>query len=80
MRILKTYIELFDKLCNRYHVEKVKNFGEIYVCVGGLYSTREYLNIAKMAHRLMKEVKSINEKNKWATQVRIGICQGLGKF
>jgi class 3 adenylate cyclase len=74
VQILDEYFTEFDKLAEKYNLEKIKTIGDSYMLVGGLHSANEvYIkNTALMALDILEYVKN---KNKYF-EVRIGIHIG----
>ncbi len=79
---LDHFFKLFDQLCDRYQVEKIKTIGDAYMCAAGLPEPSEghALNAVLMALGMMDAVDRTNAdrmaKGLSPWPVRIGIHSG----
>ena len=72
----------FDKIIERYNIEKIKTVGDAYICVGGLDHSKEHdprdvidaaLEIREFVNQRIEKLK---KENKIFFEVRIGIHTG----
>ncbi len=79
---LDTYFKAFDKIINKYKIEKIKTIGDAYMCVGGLPDVegsepKDVVLAALEIQDLMDQFKSERERiNKPFFEARIGIHTG----
>jgi adenylate cyclase len=68
----------FDRLANRYRVEKIKTIGDCYLAVGGLPGGAEnHVDaVADMALAMLDEVASLNRTLDLGLKLRIGMNSG----
>ncbi|MCW8409533.1 adenylate/guanylate cyclase domain-containing protein [Legionella sp. PATHC035] len=68
----------FDKLTEKYYVEKVKTIGDNYMAVSGVpeQTTRHAINIANYALAIQERLLTFNQENQMKLQLRIGITYG----
>jgi class 3 adenylate cyclase len=72
----------FDRLTDRYNVEKIKTIGDAYMCATGLPSEdpNHAINMASFAFEMQEIMKRLNEENRknslpeW--HIRVGIHSG----
>jgi adenylate cyclase len=76
--LLNDIFSRFDKIADRYGLEKIKTIGDSYLVVGGLL--REVSDhpgaIARMALDMMDAIEDINESTGFDLALRIGIHVG----
>jgi len=75
------YFSNFDKIIEKYNLEKIKTVGDSYMCAGGLpfQTTNHALKIIQAAFEIVEFVEKakISNKNKLTTfDIRIGINTG----
>lgn len=79
---LDTYFERFDKVIEKYDIEKIKTIGDAYVCAGGIPTKNEDNPnlVVRAALECMEEVNKLRaERNKTGKQTfefRFGIHTG----
>ncbi len=68
----------FDKLADRYGLEKIKTSGDSYMVAGGIPETRsDHAEVvATMALEMQREVVDLDSENSTPLQLRIGIDSG----
>ncbi len=76
--MLSELFSRFDRLANRYRVEKIKTIGDCYLVVGGLpQSAPNHLEaVADMAVAMLAEVAELNRERGLNLSLRIGINSG----
>ena len=76
--ILNRIFSEFDKLTDRYGLEKIKTIGDAYMVVSGLPSPRpEHLeSIAEMALEMQHTIEKLSKDNGTNLQLRVGINSG----
>ncbi len=76
--VLNRIFSEFDKLTERYGLEKIKTIGDAYMVVSGLPSPRpDHLEtIAEMALEMQRTMETLGKKNGANLQLRIGINAG----
>ncbi|ALF54922.1 adenylate/guanylate cyclase [Nostoc piscinale CENA21] len=69
----------FDRLCNRYGLEKVKTINEAYIVIGGLPTERpdHTQAIAQMALDMQAAIATFNLENQQNLKICIGIHTGV---
>lgn len=78
VRQIDAYFKAFDRIMNRYHIEKIKTIGDAYMAAGGLPVPSEThaadaVNAALDMIRFVEEQKQMNPD---AFDIRIGIHTG----
>ncbi|MCB0769504.1 MAG: hypothetical protein KDC00_03765 [Flavobacteriales bacterium] len=79
---LDHYFRLFDELCDRHGVEKIKTIGDAYMCASGIPepTATHALDAVLMALGMVKAVENSNkeraEKGRTQWPIRIGIHTG----
>ena len=75
---LNDIFSTFDKIAEKYGVEKVKTIGDGYMAVSGLfkYNENHAIMIANMACEMHKAIEKYNKENKRSLKLRIGINSG----
>ncbi|MBE9117927.1 response regulator [Lusitaniella coriacea LEGE 07157] len=78
VQILNSIFSQFDRLCEKYHLEKIKTIGDAYMVVGGLPNYREDHGdaIAQMALEMQTALTQFNIDSGQTLQLRIGIHIG----
>lgn len=78
VNLLNQIFSAFDRLCDRYELEKIKTIGDAYMVVGGLPTRRHdhAIAIANMAIDMLEEIKHFNHENNLNFRIRIGIHSG----
>lgn len=68
----------FDKLTEKYHLEKIKTIGDAYMAVAGLPEPRlDHAEVmADMALEMVNVIKTVKESYKKQIDIRIGIDSG----
>ncbi|MGB0425062.1 MAG: adenylate/guanylate cyclase domain-containing protein, partial [Flavobacteriales bacterium] len=82
VEILDETFKIFDDLCDKYHVEKIKTIGDAYMCATGIPNVNEQhaTLLVDFAMEMCESMKGINQRNKdkglpqW--NLRIGIHSG----
>ncbi len=76
--LLNEIFSTFDKLAERYGLEKIKTIGDAYMVVGGLPTPREdnAEAVVSMALAMQKAITHFNRENEQPFQIRIGIATG----
>ncbi|EKD75167.1 MAG: PAS fold family [uncultured bacterium] len=79
VRILDEIFSLFDKLCEKYHMEKIKTIGDAYMAVAGLISAhKEHANNAtNFGIEAILAVKHYDLDHNLGLSVRVGIDSGV---
>ncbi|OCQ95769.1 adenylate/guanylate cyclase [Nostoc sp. MBR 210] len=69
----------FDRLCNRYSLEKVKTINEAYIVIGGLPTKRpdHTQAVAQMALDMQAAIATFNTENQQNLKICIGIHTGV---
>ncbi|AFY41374.1 adenylate/guanylate cyclase domain-containing protein [Nostoc sp. PCC 7107] len=69
----------FDRLCNRYGLEKIKTINEAYIVIGGLPAKRSdhAQAIAQMALDMQTAIATFNQENQQNLKLCIGIHTGV---
>ncbi|BAZ38381.1 adenylate/guanylate cyclase with integral membrane sensor [Calothrix sp. NIES-4101] len=78
VQLLNKIFSAFDRLCDRYGLEKIKTIGDAYMVVGGLpnRSSRHAQAIANMAIDMQNAIACFNIENQQNFNIRIGIHSG----
>ncbi len=78
VKILNEYFSVFDRLTDKYGVEKIKTIGDAYFAVSGLpdKNANHAHSIALFSLDLIKELKRLNSKLNINLNLRIGIHTG----
>lgn len=78
VQILNTMFSIFDRLCERYQLEKIKTIGDAYMVVGGIpHHRNDHAEaVARMALDILDEVESFKRSNAIDLAVRIGMHSG----
>lgn len=76
--LLNRVFSVFDKLADRYQLEKIKTIGDAYMVVGGVPTTiSDHVGaIATMALGMMRATNRFKTRNKQPIRLRIGIHTG----
>lgn len=74
--MLNAQYSRFDNIANHLKIEKIKTIGDAYFAIEGLRGNNSVVNMVEMGNRMLEAVKSLNEKNGWDIQMRIGIHTG----
>jgi len=76
--LLNRVFSVFDKLADRYHLEKIKTIGDAYMVVGGVPTAiPDHVEaIAAMALGMMRATNRFKTRNKQTIRLRIGIHTG----
>lgn len=76
--LLNRVFSVFDKLADRYQLEKIKTIGDAYMVVGGVPTeTTDHVDaIATMALGMMRATNRFKTRNKQPIRLRIGIHTG----
>lgn len=80
--LLDEAFKRFDRLCDRYGVEKIKTIGDAYMCATGIPSEdpAHALNMTRFAISMLEEMRSLNQRNREQglpeCEIRIGIHSG----
>ena len=76
--LLNRVFSVFDKLADRYQLEKIKTIGDAYMVVGGVPTeTSDHVEaIATMALGMMRATNRFKTRNKQPIRLRIGIHTG----
>jgi urea transport system substrate-binding protein len=78
VNLLNKIFSAFDKLTDRYQLEKIKTIGDAYMVAGGLPTPREdhAEAIADMALEMLAQVQTFTRDDGKSFQIRIGIHTG----
>lgn len=78
VNLLNQVFSAFDRLAEKYRLEKIKTIGDAYMVVGGLPSpTPDHArNVLDMALEMRESVKELNLSGAGDFQIRIGINTG----
>lgn len=78
VKILNRLVSDFDKLSDRYCLEKIKTIGDAYLVVAGLPEHRidHAIAICDMALDMTEVVETVNQELNLGLKVRIGIHSG----
>ena len=78
VNLLNQVFSVFDRLAERYGLEKIKTVGDAYLVVGGLLTPRpnHAEAIAEMALDIREEIAQFNTENGESISMRIGIDTG----
>ena len=80
LRMLEYCFGTFDKICEKYHLEKIKTIGDGYMCAGGIPVPNEShaLDAVNAALEMQKFMINYNENpdNQFSLELRIGIHTG----
>ncbi|MEA5570806.1 adenylate/guanylate cyclase domain-containing protein [Calothrix sp. UHCC 0171] len=78
VQLLNKIFSAFDRLCDRYGLEKIKTIGDAYMVVGGLpnRSSNHAQAIANMAIEMQNAIACFNMENQQNFNIRIGIHSG----
>jgi adenylate cyclase len=78
VKLLNQIFSAFDRLCDRYGLEKIKTIGDAYMVVGGLPNrTSDHAQaIANMALDMQNAIVIFNAENQQDFSIRIGIHSG----
>jgi len=68
----------FDRLCDRYGVEKIKTIGDAYMAAGGVPqgSQAEVQDVVRLALEMLEVVQQIPNSSAKSVRIRIGVHQG----
>ena len=75
------YFSKFDKIIQKYDLEKIKTIGDAYMCAGGLpFPTKDHAYKISLAAieiaKFVKETMEVNDSNQANFDIRIGINSG----
>ena len=75
------YFSEFDKIVEKYNIEKIKTIGDAYMCAGGLPEPSEnhaemMVKAAKEIAEFVKKKKQVHRVNESRFDIRIGIHTG----
>ena len=78
VELLNKIFSIFDLLCDRHGLEKIKTIGDAYMVVGGLPHPRadHAEAIAQMALDMQTEIARFNANNRKYFSIRVGIHSG----
>jgi class 3 adenylate cyclase len=80
VKLLNALFSIFDRLVDRYGLEKIKTIGDAYMVVGGLtpdpQGRSHVARVADMALDVLAEVEPFRTPHGHSVQVRIGIHTG----
>jgi class 3 adenylate cyclase len=80
VKLLNELFSIFDRLADRYGLEKIKTIGDAYMVVGGLTADREgpshIARVADMALDAVTELQTFRTPFGHSVEVRIGIHTG----
>jgi adenylate cyclase len=78
VNLLNQIFSAFDRLSQRYGLEKIKTIGDAYMVVGGVPNPRSdhAEAIAEMALEMQAEIDRFNQQHHQALKMRIGIHSG----
>jgi PAS domain S-box-containing protein len=78
VEILNEIFSEFDRLCDRYNLEKIKTIGDAYMVVGGIPQPRQdhAEAIAEMALAMQQAIAEFNNETDKTLSLRIGINTG----
>jgi len=78
VNLLNLLFSEFDRLSDRYGLEKIKTIGDAYMVAGGLPDPNEYhaMAIADMALDMMQVVRDFSRQHQTDLNLRIGINSG----
>ncbi len=78
VNLLNQVFSVFDKLTDRYQLEKIKTIGDAYMVAGGLPTPREdhAEAIADMALEMLEQVQTFTRDDGQPFKIRIGIHTG----
>ncbi len=78
VKLLNEIFSDFDRLSDRYGLEKIKTIGDAYMAVGGLPNPCENHAqlVAEMALDMQQDVAKFNKKHRVKLSIRIGINTG----
>ncbi len=78
VNLLNEIVSAFDRLADKYGLEKIKTIGDAYLVVGGLPvpAANHAEAIAEMALAMQEEIAKFREVNGRPFQIRIGINTG----
>ncbi len=76
--LLNEIFSAFDRLTERYGLEKIKTIGDAYMVAGGIPNTRpdHAEAVANMALDMRLEIAEFNKRNNCNCNIRIGINTG----
>ncbi|MEA5467817.1 adenylate/guanylate cyclase domain-containing protein [Spirulina sp. 06S082] len=76
--LLNEIFSIFDRLTDRYDLEKIKTIGDNYMVVGGLPIPKadNAALVANMALDMIEELKAIEQKHQQNLRIRIGMNTG----
>ena len=76
--ILNKYFTAYDKLCEKYGIEKIKTIGDAYMAATGipLANERHAYDMARFACEMLAVTEKISKKIQVVMQLRIGINSG----
>jgi adenylate cyclase len=78
---LNKIFSAFDRLTEKYGLEKIKTIGDAYMLVGGVPTSHAahveiVETVADMALEMLEEIKRLNEENHEDFRIRVGIHTG----
>ncbi|MEM9541034.1 MAG: adenylate/guanylate cyclase domain-containing protein [Cyanobacteria bacterium P01_E01_bin.42] len=78
VNLLNEIFSIFDRLTDRYNLEKIKTIGDNYMAVGGLPIPQDdnTASVANMALDMIEELKAISRKYEHDLKIRIGMNTG----
>lgn len=78
INLLDTIFNSFDKIIEKYDIEKIKTIGDAYMCAGGIpkESSTNPVEVVLAALEMQKTVKDLNQKINATFQLRVGIHTG----
>ena len=76
--ILNNYFSEFDKLVDKYHLEKIKTIGDAYMVASGVPEQADdhALRLAAFALEMLEVSKTCNEQHGYDIEMRVGIHCG----
>ena len=76
--LLNKIFSIFDRLTDKYGLEKIKTIGDAYMVVGGLPEPREESAeaVADFALDMQQELECFNQSNAQTFEIRVGIHTG----
>lgn len=78
VKMLDYYFRAFDRIINKYGLEKIKTIGDAYLCVSGLpvYQPKHALRAVQAAFEILSFVNNPESLELYGLEIRIGLHSG----
>jgi len=78
IKTLDVYFAEFDRICDKYKIEKIKTIGDAYMCVGGIpeESPTHAIDMILVTLEMQKFMKEKREEGTLMWELRVGVHSG----